>query len=45
MDKKKILKATITTVVALLPFGLISIGGYIAVKKYIESKKKDKGEK
>ena len=42
MDKKKILKATITTVVALLPFGLISIGGYYAINKYIKSRKKNK---
>jgi len=42
MDKKKILKSTITTVVALLPFGLISIGGYYAINKYIKLKKQKK---
>ena len=42
-NKKKLLKVAITVVALVVPFGLVSVGGYYAYKKYKE-KKTDKSK-
>ncbi len=48
MDKKKVLKTTLTIVAVVVPFGLIGIGSYYGDKAYKKKKaekdKKDKDE-
>ena len=43
LNKSKILKATFAIIVIAVPFGLISVGGYYAYKRY-KDKKEDKEE-
>lgn len=43
-NKSKILKVAITIVAVAVPFGLVSIGGYYAYKKYKENKESKKLE-
>tara|TARA_R110000868_G_scaffold272194_1_gene531463 strand:+ start:223 stop:399 length:177 start_codon:yes stop_codon:yes gene_type:complete len=40
-NKSKLLKIAITVIAVAVPFGLVSIGGYYAYKKYKESKEKN----
>ena len=40
-NKSKLLKIAITVIAVAVPFGLVSIGGYYAYKKYKENKEKN----
>jgi hypothetical protein len=41
LNKSKILKATLAIIAIAVPFGLVSVGGYYAYKRY-KNNKEDK---
>ena len=43
MDKKRLIKNTVTIIAIVLPFGLLGVGGYYGYKAY--KKKKEEKEK
>lgn len=42
LNKSKILKATLAIIAIAVPFGLVSVGGYYAYKRYKNKREENK---
>ena len=42
MDKKKVIKTTLTIIAIVVPFGLVGVGSYYGFKKYKKLKQQKK---